>query len=116
MVGKKPQDEPRTVRVTRETTFNSPARFALRSNDELSKFGEFLHSSSDSLSLAMSGNGDYGGPGSATKLPDVFASPAANWNVDPTLIPVGSQGAGSVFSSPRVETAPTARLLGPTRK
>ena len=48
LFSRKSEEEPRTVRVTRETTFNDPHRFAMHSGDNLSKFGELLNSTSSS--------------------------------------------------------------------
>jgi hypothetical protein len=133
--GKKEPEEPRTVRVTRETTFNSPSRFAMHSNDDLSKFGELINSQSPANTLSLAAISQQGYELSPSDPRGIIASPAASWNVQATLNPVGGQGSGAIVTPPSTQTAattpvppsttpttatpektPISRLFGPTRK
>ena len=114
--GRKDAGEPRTVRVTRETTFNDPHRFALRSTDDLGKFGESLRSSSDKSMLAGSpANGSISLASAGTvEMPSLMAPPGT-WLNAAAQPPTESSGTGQVIGSPPQETAPMARLLGPRK-
>src|SRR6185369_5231494 len=89
--GRKDAGEPRTVRVTRETTFNDPHRFALRSTDDLGKFGESLRSSSDNSMLAGSPANGSSSLASAgmVEMPSLMAPPGA-WLNAPAQTPAES--------------------------
>jgi hypothetical protein len=114
LFSRKEEDEPRTVRVTRETTFNDPHRFAMHNNDGLSKFGELLRSSSNSGSTSLAADSSNA---------SVFQSPEKSWLNDSFGTPIETQASGALISSPvgssaassSSESAPVGRLLGPAR-
>jgi hypothetical protein len=115
--GHKEQDEPRTVRVTRETTFNYPHRFATRSTDDLGKFGETILSPNHKSALAddPADNGTIKLATATSTDPLPFPAPASNSPSDPTSTPAEANGTGQIIGASSPETAPVARLLGPRK-
>jgi hypothetical protein len=120
-IARQKKDEPRTVRVTRETQFNDPKLLAMRPSDELSKFGE---------SLRLSPSSTVGGNESSfstTSVQDwlkssVWAEPAAPASVSavsesavistpPSMMPQSTTG--TLTNNPATEPIPAAKLLGP---
>ncbi len=102
LLGRKQPDDPRTVRVTRETKFNEPQRFAMRTSDELAKFGEELKLPAKG-GTTLAGQGSAGG-GAAVNAPSVFNLPNGDW--------ANSYSPQLNYSVP-TEFPPTARLIGP---
>ncbi len=108
------------MRVTRETVFNDPHRFAMHSNDNLSKFGEWLNSSA-SVPLLSLANGD------SASAP-VFDSGKGSWLNEPLWTPIGGQESGAILSAPissattastaapQTESLPIGKLIGPLRR
>jgi hypothetical protein len=115
LFGRKESEDSRPVRVTRETTFNDPRRFALHNSDDLGKFGESLRpgktlvaegtAKSNSVNLASASN---------VEMPQILSSPEA-WLSAPSAAPAESSGNGQVLSTLPQETPPVARLLGPRK-
>lgn len=114
LFSRKEPEEPRTVRVTRETTFNDPHRFVMHSNDNLAKFGEWLNSSASAPPVSLAS--------AESSTSAVFESAKQSWLNEPLWTPVGSEGSGALISgqaslpatpSPS-EPLPIGRLIGPT--
>ena len=118
LFSRKATDEPPPVRVTRETTFNEPIKFAQRPGDPLAKFGESLAAPHDSKpepsSLLGSSNSDNPSPLGASILSE------ANWPTDPIEASVETQASGALISSPggsfSTDPTPMGRLIGIARR
>jgi hypothetical protein len=115
--GHKDQEEPRTVRVTRETTFNYPHRFATRSTDDLGKFGEAILSPNQKSAFAddPADNGAIKLASATSTDPLPFPTPSSNWQNLSATTPAEANGTGQIIGAPSQETAPVARLLGPRK-
>lgn len=112
---KKKKEEPRTVRVTRETQFNDPKVLALRPSDELTRFGDSLKGSASSTATAANNE-----PSPHPSVQD-WLNPSVWENPTPQLsIPSASETAvfsmpppAAVPAAPPTEPPPAAKLLGP---
>lgn len=118
LFSRKATDEPPPVRVTRETTFNQPTKFAQRPGDPLARFGEALATPRDSKpepsSLLSSGSSDSSSPLGSSILSET------NWPTDPIEASVETQASGALISSPPgtspTDPLPTGRLIGIARR
>jgi hypothetical protein len=118
LFSRKATDEPPPVRVTRETTFNEPTKFAQRPSDPLAKFSESLAVPHDSKpepsSLLGSGGSDNSGPLVSSILSET------NWPTEPIEASVETQASGALISSPPgtapTDPVPMGRLIGIARR
>jgi len=119
LFSRKSTDEPPPVRVTRETTFNDPIRFAQRPTDPLAKFGESLaapHDSKPERSWLV--EADANSDNSASPASSILSE--TNWSSDPIFTPIETQASGALISSPgpapATDSTPMGRLIGIARR
>lgn len=122
LLARKKKEEPRTVRVTRETQFNDPKVLAMAPGDELSKYGQELLATSSKLNaptanepLSTSTSVQEWLKGSVWNQPTAPVSVASmsEQGVISTPPSGSAPATGAVGGSSPIEVAPTAKLLGP---
>jgi hypothetical protein len=109
--GGKPVTQP-PVRVTRETTFNDPKRFAMNTNDPLAKFTESLagqRPSTTEPSIFSTAAFDSGFPS-----PSAAFGKSDDWLSDPPSTPVSTPASGAIISSTTAANSSTSGPLLPT--
>jgi hypothetical protein len=121
LLARQKKEEPRTVRVTRETQFNDPKVLAMTPADDLSKYGQELLATSSKLNAPTTSEPLSTGTSVQDWLKgSVWNQPAAPMSV----VSMSEQGvittpnpatppAGTATGNTPIEAAPTARLLGP---
>jgi len=118
LFSRKATDEPPPVRVTRETTFNEPTKFAQRPSDPLAKFSESLTTPHDSKPEPSSLLGRSGSDSSSPLGGSILSE--TNWPTDPIEASVETQASGALISSPPgaapTDPIPMGRLIGIARR
>jgi hypothetical protein len=111
-------DEPPPVRVTRETTFNQPTKFAQRVSDPLAKFSESLAAPHDSKSEPLLPLADSGSDSSSQLGSSILSE--TSWPTNPIEASVETQASGALISSPSApaptDPTPMGRLIGIARR
>jgi hypothetical protein len=114
------KEEPRTVRVTRETQFNDPNLLALRPSDELTQFGESLKRPATTSSISASNSSEPTPSMQDWMSSPIWSQPPASMSVTtvseagmistpPSMMPPPA----AVSTNPPTEPIPAAKLLGP---